>query len=1321
MIKKNQKKIFFYTALALLIAFLLFTLNVLTKKAQTFAVQYISKTIQSEIKKADKTGYFNWEKISVSFIPLKTTIEKATINIPKNNILPEPITINQLIIEPDYKALLLTGSLSAKITLSKSDLKIKWPKTINKKNQKPFSIPPIKQVPVSSLVLEDTNLIFKKQKREVSVKHLNAHIRLHTSKVTLNIQTHFMKMDPLPVFSLSTRITIQPKKILINQFYIKNKNSWLEVSATTQGDISSRKIKSNQTKAEGSFFLEDLTEVTRFFIPDFKIPLRGKITLKSALKYNPSSLLSGHLSLSAEKFFIQNVLFSRVQIKARLKNQVLSFSQFHIDHAGYGQIDLKQSTARLKKPYLFQAKARVKNSPLKDLFKIFNLNNIPLSSTVNGQGECKGAILDLKSLKCTINTQLYKVLIYGGRKEIILDIPKIKIQSQIAFNDNVWKADSTAELGEQSIITIKSELNEKEQFSSRYNGAVHFSDIKNLVNLKPEGVVNIKKGQITADKNTLQIQSQLDVKNLILSQFLLGNITTQLNYTEKGILRFRKINGQIKNSHYKGNLSINIFKNTIKLWTHFPHVTLQDLKHALANQVHFPFEITGTGALNGYLTGPLKVNALSYNLQSRFFKVRWEKEFFNNATIQLESKNGYVKTKKVELLKERGKILFQGQVDPTGEMTANMKGEGLKLQESWNISQITGPKTTGLIDFDMDLKGYFLNPITTAKVQIKNGFYKGYPFGDSEINLRLRRHQLEANGNVSNKLKIQNLIFPFQNTGLVELKATANNLNIKEIFSFIEGEYSPLYSQFQCHITGETQISYQKNRFLQSATGNIKINQLTARANSHTLTNQVPFSVHLKKGHIQTDPISLKSGTDFLNIIQQDSKRIQVSGSAKLDFLIFLFPFMRTWEGNINAHLFLNAKLFSLLPNGNLKIKNGFIQIHPNIESFEELHSDITVDNKTLRFQSIQIKIGGGVLRATGDLSFLTPTKIPVNIKGTFKKTRFESLPGIYTMGSGQMFLTGKTIPYTLGITADLEDSRIEKEFIGSRPDKAPVSPLLLLLEENKESFSPVNMRFNLYFKDPLLIENSTMKSSFSGKMKVTGSPLRPALSGTLKSLPGGKITFRDHEFDILPSRIDYSQDKPSNPLINLRARTLLRENSETANFPEEYNILLRVRGRGESPVFTLTSTPSMTENEIVSLLTFGARSARFEPGNPLNNIAKYSYYHLGPVLFQKAIGQELTDTLGLVDQFLIVPHISSKTNTTATKLILRKKMFNRLDLSSSHTLLDETRESDVKAKYKINKNISLIGLWQNETPEKDKKDKNPNTVGLDLEYQLDF
>ena len=242
----------------------------------------------------------------------------------------------------------------------------------------------------------------------------------------------------------------------------------------------------------------------------------------------------------------------------------------------------------------------------------------------------------------------------------------------------------------------------------------------------------------------------------------------------------------------------------------------------------------------------MQINALNYNLQAQLFKIKWEKESFDKAILELESKAGHVKTKKVELFKKAGKVTVQGEVDPKGNMIAEIIGKGLRLQESENISQVAGSETTGTIDFNMSLNGWFLAPLTQAKVLITNTFYRGYPIKNSDIHLRIRKHQIEAKGTVADKLNVKKFIFPYTEDGLVEFQAITNDLSIKEFF-LSKGASTQLYNQFRSSINSNIDISYQKNQFSRSVTGNITVDNLQVHANSYKLLNQSPFLLKLEK------------------------------------------------------------------------------------------------------------------------------------------------------------------------------------------------------------------------------------------------------------------------------------------------------------------------------------------------------------------------------------------------------------------------------------------------------------------------------------------
>lgn len=1331
------KKITVYSLMTLLGLFCLFGFFTVYKNTKKRTVNYIVKKIQSELKENKDNIQLEWGELSISFLPVKLKIKDIRARIINNKLFSEPIIVKTLIVEPDYIGL-FKKKLSAKVSLIDANVVLqKGHRIVNSgkvKIQEYLQLDSLVKSPVTNLIVKNAQLHFLDNKNQVIVNNLNTNIRLSTSKLTVKADTSSLQVNSRPVFSSVVDMTLKEDFIHLNNFKIKNKTSWLNASGSLKGKIELQKIQSGQINIEGSFLAEDLGTVAKIVDPVFENPVKGKMTLNTGLQYNKTSKLKGFFHLSAEKFSLWDILADQIEVRGNIEKQVVTFKKFNIRSANRWNVEFKESKIKLEEPYSFNTKVLIKDSHLESFFKTFKLKNVPITALTSGKWKCSGTFYLEQNFTCEGVSRLQNFMVHGGREQIVLDIPELEVDSQIAIRNKEFTAQTILKTSDQSQVNIESKLDEKGHFSSQYNGIIPLSDIRNLVNLDPEGILKMADGTLNVIGKKIRIQSNLEIEEFVLSKFRMGKVKAQVNYTEKGSLRFRKINGSIKESQYKGNVNIDIFNNTIQVFAHSPYITLNNLKYILEDRVSFPFQINGAGTFNAYLNSPLKINELSYNLQAQFFKIKWERELFKKAIIQLESKSGYVRTKKVELLKDEGKVLFAGQVDPKGNMKAKMTGLGLLLQDSENISRFTGHEIAGVMNFDMNLDGYFLDPLSMTTISIKDSFYKGYPVGESKINLRLRKNQIELNGSIANKWNIKKLVYPYKDGDLVEIEATTNNLNVKEFFLSKESS-TQLYNQFRSKINSHIKLSYKKNHFLKSVTGTVSIDNFQLEANSYELMSKWPFTLELKEGALQVSNILLESEGDSLHIIQNEKGKIVLSGNTKLDFFVFLFPFMRMWEGHMTANLDINPQLFDLSFQGQMGVKNGFIQLNNNIDPFEEIYADIKVENRTMIFQSLYAKIGGGSLKGKGSVSFPMDGSIPVSLTGAFTQVQFSSLPGIYTRGSGRLFLTGKNIPYILGITADIEDTRIEKEFISSESNKVKVNPRLFFLKEDKESFTPIRMQFNLYCKEPVEIENSTMKSSFKGRIKIIGDPLNPLLSGKLAALPGGTIIFRDHEFDILSSQITYFNDKPSNPVIDLRAKTIVREDrdisessiADSANersnvvsgFSNEYNILLRVKGKGEAPVFTLTSTPAVTESEIVSLLAFGVRSVNFEQGNMINNIAKYSYYQLGPVLFQKAIGRELKDTLG-VDQFLIVPHISSKTNSTSTKVILRKKMFNRLNLSASKTVLDDYPEDDIKAEYKINNNISIVGAWKYEEPIEG-SDADPNTIGLDLEYQLDF
>ena len=330
------------------------------------------------------------------------------------------------------------------------------------------------------------------------------------------------------------------------------------------------------------------------------------------------------------------------------------------------------------------------------------------------------------------------------------------------------------------------------------------------------------------------------------------------------------------------------------------------------------------------------------------------------------------------------------------------------------------------MSFEMRLSDYFLSPVNQTTIKIQNSFFKGYPIGDSVLSLNISRKDILAVGGLAGKIHLNKLVFPYQKSELVQLKADIKDLNIKELF-FSKSDSSPLYNQFQSHIDGSLGLSYNRGQLTRTITGFIKVDKLVLSPPTGQLKNHGPLFLTLNQGLMQIEPFSLQSTNYSLNF-RQDQK-IFIKGNLKMDFLIFLFPFMKAWEGDLNINLNLEPKLFAPSLKGEVGLQKGFVQLNDHIDPFEESALFAHINKRQADISSIYTKLGGGEIKGQGKLFWSPKKNLHVDIKAGFKNVIFSSLNGLFARGQGDLYLKGQDFPYTLGVSTQLQDLRIEKEF----------------------------------------------------------------------------------------------------------------------------------------------------------------------------------------------------------------------------------------------------------------------------------------------------
>ena len=1281
----------------------------------------VTHWVEAQIQKEQNRAGFHlkWDRLFVSLWSVRVHIEGVRLEKPSF----EPVEVSRVVISPDFRSLLV-GKFLVKVTLFQPRIRLVkgyFPPPPGGGFTQPVSLKSLwknlRSLPGVYLSLRQGSWEMEAGGHPVEVLNMRADVRVHppSQEVSLKVSSEAVKVQGHPVFSVVFNGKVQGEKMVLKTFKVRNERSWWEAQA--------RKNKSfYEARLRSSFDSADLLAWAQMYDPEFEGFFSGKVNMVGRVSRS-SSGLKGNFDFSASSFSLKNIFLSRVKAHGHIRRGRLYFDHFRIHHPHQWRLTLPGARVKLKKPYAFETRLRISETELADVFKTTGLRKVPVSAGVKGRMHCHG-LLQSFSLICEGKNRFQDIVVRGRGGKTILHIPRLRTQNRFEVSKRAFTSTVRGSWGSSSRLSFQGVYHPlKKLFEARYGGDLDLTrGVGDLVGLSPKGRLTIQEGRLRVQGQNLQIEAALGMEDFILSRYRVGRAKTQFQYMGGGQLHFNRIQGGLASSRYRGRLSIDVEKDSLKGFASFPRLHLSDLRQALSQRWHIPFELEGVGSLSVYLNTPLIPNRLSYQLQSRFRKVRVAGEPFREALIDLKSEGSHIQTKQVRFLKgDQGQVHLQGSLSPAGLLKATLKGEKLRLQNIHHWTQWTGAGTIlGDLSFDMDLKGSVKNPVLQGGVEVSQSSFMDRPLKDSSLKLLVSKDRVEATGQVAGTLNVERYVFPYRDFEPVRFQAQVSRFNLSDFF-FSKQVLSYQKNQFESRIDGKWDLSYQRRRALRSLTGTLSMNRFHIKSESETLKNLKPFAIEFQKGRMLTQGFELHSGGDRKLKVSPTppSSGLQVRGDMELGFLAFLAPFLKDLKGDMNVNLHTTDRLYDLQMKGQARVMRAVVWPTEELEPFEDISAVLDIQRALVHIRSLRAVFGGGDVRAYGKISFQKKNLVPVHITGFFDRVLFDSLPGFSALGSGKLQVKGNRFPYTLSVTSDLLQARMDREIGGGGFSASSVEVSPLLPKETKKGSGPFLMDIRLSLVRPGRVRNSSIQALVKGDLHIHGPVLSPVLSGRLQALPGGVLTFRDHEFDLVSGTIRYQNNEPANPFLDLTARTtLLERGADTQN---EYGLLLRVTGSGGKPSLRLTSTPDLTENEIVSLLAFGTRSIVFETGDTVSDVDKYSYYsyQIGTAMLERAIGQEVKNTFG-VDQFSIVSHRNPKKRSTATKLIVGKKILNNLTILASQTFLEDQPESDIKAEYQIRNHVSLVGFWKNEQAAAT-SDIGNNELGFDVEYNIDF
>jgi len=463
------------------------------------------------------------------------------------------------------------------------------------------------------------------------------------------------------------------------------------------------------------------------------------------------------------------------------------------------------------------------------------------------------------------------------------------------------------------------------------------------------------------------------------------------------------------------------------------------------------------------------------------------------------------------------------------------------------------------------------------------------------------------------------------------------------------------------------------------------------------MANSRPVSVKLKDKILTIESFSMKSETSELQLKGGmhigNSFSLSLNGASSLTPLRSASKNIDVLKGDATFSLTLSGGWEKPRVNGKMKVQNGALGFKNLPYRVTGVSASIYADEDRIVLEDAKGKISGGDVSMRGNV-YLD--------RFSLKRFIFESKLSNVTVSASRNFwvhfdgdLTYQGNSQLQDITGDIYISkaryteRIEWKswLLQARKKERPK------FESGKIDRTKLNVRVR---GNNMSIDNNVARAAMKMDLVARGDIGQPVLYGRMETI-NGIVYFRNNEFTVLKGAIDFARPDEINPYFDILAETKIKN----------YTVRLALDGYIDQFNLSLSSSPTLEENDILSLLTVGDVGKNLKGLEGGIGAAEATSFLTGKL---QDVAEDRLKTITGVDRLQIDPSVSRTTGTVAPRVTLSKKLIGDRLYATYSASADVKEGQIVKLEYLLNKNASLVGIRDAQ-----------GGIGADIKFRFEF
>jgi translocation and assembly module TamB len=649
-----------------------------------------------------------------------------------------------------------------------------------------------------------------------------------------------------------------------------------------------------------------------------------------------------------------------------------------------------------------------------------------------------------------------------------------------------------------------------------------------------------------------------------------------------------------------------------------------------------------------------------------------------------------------------------------GTYSFNADGRRLPIERIDSIRVDRAP-LSGLLDFSAEGSGTFDEPRYDVEIEVADLFMADEGVGAVTATLAVRGDLLTvAMDAASPRLTVSG-------TGRVSLN---EQYDTEATFRFTDTSLDPYLRIFEPRLSPFTTAVASGAIRVVGELGDVNhllvdgtVDTLRLGLFDYPLSNAGPLRVALDRNTILIDRARLVGeGTelDLDGSVDLGARRIEMkaTGRAALAVLQGFFRDLRS-SGQAGLQASISGPLDAPTLAGSASVTDGRVRHFSLPHSLENLDGRITFDERTVRFDELTARVGGGLVQFGGRVAFTGLSLGDINVTAVGQDMRIRYPEGVRSLidadltlrgAPGNPLLTGTVTVKSAEWTERIDTGGNLLELTGSGGSaSAPAVETL-----------PVRFDVRIVAPGTLRVENNAARLVLSADLVLGGTYDRPTIFGRAE-VDRGEVLFEARRYFVTRGSVDFSNPARIEPFFDVEAETRVRVPGQT------YRVILRAAGTPQRLDVELNSDPPLSQVDIVSLLFGDVRPTQDSELNALRtqDVAEQQLLQsraarmlASPI--SSGVGRVVEQTFG-VDTFQITPSLvdpyqqSSRLNPSA-RLTIGKRISDRVYLTYARSLTESSRDQIILLEFDQSDRLSWI-LTQNED----------NTYSIDVRVRHTF